>query len=206
MSNSTPRAPKTRGFTGIEVIVWLAVFAIVMIAVSVSIVYFYTTNKATINEANAVAGAQVGINTMMTAIREAGYSSNGAYPIISIAPNDLQFYAAVPNQTFVEKVHFYLATSSASAATLYEGIVIPTGDPPSYGAESISTLTGYVQNLAIGTSTFAFYDQNGTAISDLTQIQSLRFVTVNLVLNVDPTHPHAVTLRSSAAMRNLAGH
>jgi type II secretory pathway pseudopilin PulG len=200
---------RTRGFSAIEVIVWIGIFVIVMVAVTSSIVYFYTANKGAINEANAVAGAQDSINAMMTAIRETGFSSNGAYPIISMAGNDLRFYAAVPNQTFVEEVHFYVATttSTTSAAALYEGIIIPTGDPPSYAnPEATSTLTSYVQNLAQGTSTFTYYDGNGNIISDYTQIQNLRFVTVNLILNVDPTNPHAVDLRSSAAMRNLVGH
>lgn len=200
------RSAAGRGFSAIEVVVWVAVFVVTMIAIAASVIFFYRSNKAAINQANAVAGAQNGIDTMMTTIREASYSSSGAYPVISLTPNDLRFYAAVPGQTSAEEVHFYLATTSGGAATLYEGTIIPTGDPASYsGAESTSTLTGYVQNLAKGQSLFTFYDGSGNQITDYAQIQNLRFVTANLSLNVDPTRPQPVVLRSSATMRVLVG-
>lgn len=195
-----------RGFSFIEVLVWIALFIVVMLAVATSVIYFYKTNSASINEASALAGAQRGLDDMMTTIREASYSSNGAYPIVAMSPSDLKFYAAVPGQTFVEEIEYSIATSSGSGATLYRGVIIPVGDPPSYAVSAASTtLTNYVQNLALGTSTFSYYDSNGNLITDYTQIQKLRFVTVDLVLNVDPAQPHYVELRSSAAMRNLVG-
>lgn len=200
-----------RGFSAVEVVVWVALFIVVMMAIALSIVYFYRTNSGSINEATAIANAQHGLDDMMTTLREAGYSSNGAYPIISMAQNDIKFYAAVPGQTFVEEVEYTVATTSLSSATssdsLYRGVIVPVGDPPSYaGSFASTTVANYVQNLAVGTSTFGYYDGSGNKITDYTQIQNLRYVTVDLIVNVDPTRPHTVEMRSSAALRNLIGH
>lgn len=187
--------------------VWIVILVFIVAAIANSIIYFYRSNSASLNEASAVASAQRGMDTMVSTIREAGYSSSGAYPVVSIAPNDLKFYAAVPGSSFVEEVHYFLATTSTSSAALYQGIVTPTGDPSVYtGTEASSTLSRYVQNLALGTSTFTYFDQNGSLVTDYTKIQNVRYVTANIILNVDPNRPNPLTLRSSAALRNLVGH
>jgi len=135
-------------------------------------------------------------------VREASYSSNGAYPILSIGPNDFTFYSDVDADALIEEVHYYI-----SGTQLIEGIINPTGDPPSYAnPEVTSTVSQYVQNVVQGTPLFTYFDKNGNQITDYTKIGDVRFVTMNLLVDVDPLRtPTVITLRSSAALRNLVG-
>lgn len=167
-----------------------------------TILYFYRTNTYTIDQASAVTSAQRGMEKMIRVLREAAYASNGAYPIVSIAAHDIVFYADSDNDAFIERLHY-----SVVSTNLREGLLDPTGDPPVYtGSESTATLSDFVHNLDVGngTTTFAYYDKNGTLITDYSKVADVRFVTVNIIVNVDPVRlPNQIMLRSSAALRNL---
>ena len=136
----------------------------------------------------------------MRTVREASYASNGAYPIVSIAPNDVVFYAEVDGDSDIERVHYYVADTA-----LYSGVLDPTGNPLSYtGTEATSTISDYVRNITLGSSAFTYYDKNGLLISDYARVSDVRFVTANLIVNIDPNKlPDQLTLRSSAALRNI---
>lgn len=192
----------TQGMTLIEAVVWVAIFTSAMLALTTSVQYFYRTSNHVIQEASATASAQRGIDLLVRTIREASYASDGAYPIASIAPNDIQFYADIDNDPLIEKLHYYL-----SGASLKQGVIHPANDPPSYvNPEVISNISEYVQNPVQGTSLFTYYDKNGAQINNYSKIGDVRFVTVNLLVDVDPLRtPTIITLRSSAALRNLIG-
>jgi hypothetical protein len=198
----------SKGMTMLEVVVWISAFTFVTLAIVSSVIYFYRTNTYTIGQASAVSSAQRGVDRMIRTIREASYASNGAYAIISIADNDFQFYADVDADPFIEKVHYSL-TSVGSSTVLTEGIVNPVGDPPAYsGAEATTSVSYYVRNLDAGlaTTTFKYFTKTGTQITDYTRAIDVRFVTVTAVVDTDTSQkPDAVTLRSSAALRNLIG-
>lgn len=190
--------------TLIETVVWIAVFTFAMIALTESVLYFYRTNQYAINEAFAVSSAQHAMDVAVRAVRTASYASTGAYPVISIAPNQISFYANVTKgDPFVQQVRFFVQGTS-----LQEGIIKPSGSPFSYAnPETITVLSNYVQNLTVGTSTFFYYDQNGNQITDYTQYQNVRFVTINLLVDMSTTSlPTQLALTDSAALRNLVTH
>jgi hypothetical protein len=184
----------------IEVIVWVSVLTMVLLALTTSLLYFYRINKYAIEQAGAVASAQRGMENVIRVIREAAYSSEGAFPIVSIGANDFVFYADVDNDPFIEKVHYYV-----SGNNLVEGITDATGDPPGYTtAEILSTLSDHVQNLQQAVTTFRYYDVNGSEIINFQQWARVRFVKVSIAVNVDPNKlPSQLVLSSSAALRNL---
>ena len=187
----------------VETVVWVAVFAIAMLTLTTSVQYFYRVSNHAIEEASATASAQRGIDLLVRTIREISYSSNGAYPILSMGANDLQFYSDIDSDPWIEKVHYYI-----SGSQLKEGVTNPTGDPPSYAnPEATSTVSDYVQNVVQNAALFTYYNKNGAQINDYSKIGDVRFVTVNLLVDVDPLRtPTIITLRSSAALRNLIGH
>ena len=188
--------------TLIEAVVWIAVFTSAMLALTTTVQYFYRVSNHAIQEATATASAQHGIDLLVRTIREISYGSNGAYPIVSIAANDIKFYADINNDPLIEQLHYYV-----SGTKLMAGVTNPTGDPPSYAnPESTSTVSEYVQNIVQGTALFTYYDKDGVQINDYTKIGDVRFVTVNLLVDVDPFRtPTIITLRTSAALRNLIG-
>ena len=193
----------TRGMTFIEVLVWISVFTIAMLAIVSTLLSFYKTNTYTIEQADAVTYAQRALEQIVRTIREGAYSSQGAFPIVSLAANDFVFYADVDSDALIERVHYYI-----SGTNLMRGILDPTGDPPDYvGIETASVIAEYVRNTAQGISLFRYYDEIGSEITNYTNWTAVRFVTVNLAVNVNVAAlPNQLTLSSSAAIRNLIGH
>jgi type II secretory pathway pseudopilin PulG len=191
-----------RGMTGLEVLVWLATFVIALTAVVSTLMYFYRTNRYTIEQAGAVTSAQRGLAQVVKTIREGAYSSQGAFPIVSIAANDFVFYADIDSDPLIERVHYYV-----SGTNLMRGVIEPTGNPPDYtGAEGTTTVAEYVRNTEQGITTFHYYDELGSEITNYTNWTAVRFVKVVLAVNVTPfVLPNQIILNSSAAIRNLAG-
>jgi len=190
--------------TLIEAMVWIVVFISAMLALTSALISFYHINSFAIKDANAIASAQHSMDIAVRALRTASYSDVGAYPVISIAPNQVSFFSSVyKGDPHIQQVRFFTTGNSFE-----EGVIEPAGDPPAYtGTEIVSDLSDYVQNLSVGTSTFSYYDQNGTLISDYSQFQKVRFVTVNLVVDASTSSlPTQLTLTSSAALRNLVTH
>ena len=193
---------RSHGFSTLETLMWISMFVLTMGAIMSSILYFYRVNAVTINQASSIASAQRWVDTMVRTIREAAFASDGAYPVISLADNQFAFYADVDADAFIEKVRYYL-----SGTTIVEGIVNPSGDPPVYtGTEATSVISDYVRNTAENLVMFTYFDEDGAPITNYANIADVRFVTVNIVVDVDTNKlPNPFFLRSSAAMRNLSG-
>ena len=186
----------------IEAMVWIMVLVSAMVALSSTVLYFYRTSHYALEEASAVASAQHGIDLMIRTMREASYASNGAYPIVSIGPNDVKFYADIDPDSGVEQVRYFL-----SGTNLMKGIVEPTGDPSIYtSAESDTLVSENLRNAAQGVAVFTYYDKNGAQIINYAKIAEVRFITANISVDVDPFRtPTPISLKSSAALRNLIG-
>ncbi|MEK7156704.1 MAG: hypothetical protein AAB790_02760 [Patescibacteria group bacterium] len=190
------------GLSVLETVVWIGMFAMAMAAVASALLAFYRTSSFAMQEAGAVTAAQHGIDTMTRVIREAAFASNGAYPVVSLAANDVVFYADVDSDSAIERVHYYV-----QGTNLYEGILNPTGDPPVYtGTEVATVIAQDVRNISQSLNAFTYYDASGVAITNYANVSAVRFVTANIAVDSDTNRPPtAVTIRSSAAMRNLVG-
>lgn len=189
-----------RGFTMIDVVVWVSIFLISIMALVSSVVYFYRTNRFAVDQASSIASAQRGIDTMVRVMREAAYSTNGAYPVISFSANSFSFYADLTNDGYAEQIRFFLESNQ-----LKRGVVSPAigSQTPYSGAETISVISSYVRNDA-STPLFQYYDAAGVAITNYSAIASVRFVVATLVADVDPLRtPTLLTFRSSATLRNV---
>jgi len=192
-----------RGMTFVETLVWISIFTIAMLAIITTLLSFYRTNRYTLEQANAVTSAQRALDETVRTIREGAYSSQGAFPVVSLGANDFVFYADIDNDALIERVHYYI-----SGTYLMRGILNPTGNPPDYiGSEEASIAAEYVRNTDQGLTTFRYYDELGSEITNYANWTAVRFVSVNLAVNVNPgALPNQLTLSSSAAIRNLIGH
>jgi len=191
-----------KGFTLTEAIVVIAVFSVVMIALSSSVRYFYRVNAYNIEQSLAVNSARKGIEYIVRDIREATYSDEGSFPIISVDSNTMYFYSDVDRDNNVERMRYFL-----EGVLLKKGITESSGDPLTYNDvdEVVSIISEHVQNESQGTPIFRYYDNTGAEILDYgLNITSIAFVTVNLIVNINPISlPNEFTLRSSATIRNL---
>jgi type II secretory pathway pseudopilin PulG len=190
----------SRGFTLVETVVWVAITSMILLAIVNSIQYFYRTNTYAVEQSAAVTSAQRGIETMIKTMREAAYSSTGAWPVITMSTSSFSFYADVDADPFIEQIRYTL-----SGNTVVRGVIDPSGDPPVYtNPETTSAISDDVRNNEQGVDMFQYYDGDGNLMTDLTRIAEVRFVEATVIVNVNPQRlPNQFTLRSTAALRNV---
>lgn len=189
------------GFTIIETLVVIGSFIFVMLAVLMSILYFYKANAITLEQAYAINSARKGIEFMVRDIREAIYSDEGAYPIINIDANSFYFYSDVDRDNSIERIRYFL-----EGTDLKKGLTESSGNPPVYldGNENISIVSDSVRNLEQEVFVFNYFDSSGNEITNYEKISDVAFVRISLIVNIKTNHlPDEFTLRSSATLRNL---
>ncbi len=193
---------KSKGFTLIETIVFISVFTLVMIILVSSLIFFYRSNAYSIEQSFAVNNARKGIEFLVRDIREMTYSDEGAYPLIDGTTKTISFYSDIDRDNNVELIRYFLENG-----ILKKGIIKSTGDPLSYvsGVEVISNISSDVRNIEQNTPIFRYYDDKGGEIINAgINLTKIAFITVNLIVNINPNRlPNEFTLKSSATLRNL---
>jgi prepilin-type N-terminal cleavage/methylation domain-containing protein len=190
-----------RGFTMIETIITIAVFAIIIITLTTSVIYFYRANSYSLEQSFAIESGQDGVGRITQDLREMTYSDVGSYPIVSIKPNEITFYANIDTDPGIEKVHYYLLNE-----ILYRDTSNATSSPLKYPdtPDVTATVARYVRNVERGESIFTYFATDGSEVTDLDRIADVHFVRLNLIVNVSPERlPNEFGIRSSAALRNI---
>ncbi len=188
-------------FTSLETLVYIAVFSMIMGAALWLIFNFYKTQNAINAQIKASSELRKIAQTMMQDLRETSYSDAGAYPIEEMAENSITFYSDVDNDSKIEKVSYFL-----DGSRLIRQITKSSGVPAVYDPANAQNyiLGETIQNAALGTRLFRYFDAQGNEIADLTQVLDLRFVKITLVLDKDLNRaPEPYTLSFHAALRNL---
>lgn len=192
---------KHRGFTLVETLVVIAVFTIIMAASSGALVQFYRTNAFTIEQAYAVQAAELTMKELVRGVREAIFSDEGSYPIVSIATSSFSFYSDIDHDDSVELTRFYIQDEA-----LLRGLTNATTGTPVYDPanEVVSVVADNVRNWEDDVTVFRYFDDTGTEILNFANITDVAFVEITLIVNVNPKRaPNEFTLRSSATLRNL---
>ena len=187
--------------TLLEMVVYIGMFAMIMVVILQAIATFYRSNRYTIEQSTQLQSARIGIATMVQNLREMVYSDTGGYPIVSVGANNITFFSNIDTDSGVERVRFFLDNG-----TLKKGILKASGNPLAYNPtnEVLTNVAQYVRNADTGTPIFTYYDKNGVQMTDLTQIINIAWLKVSLIVNVNPlTMPNEFDLRSSATFRNL---
>lgn len=190
-----------RGFTLVEMVVVVALFGILSLVLTQSIVSFYNFNAYTLAQAYQVSHVRDSMEQMVRDIREMTFADDGAFPLVIWQDDRIGFYSDIDRDASVEYIEYTL-----SSTTLTKSIFNATGTPPVYPAtpESVTILSEYVQNDIQGLPVFEYYVADGTTATGATTVTDIRYVRVNVVVNIDPVRdPGEYMLRSSAALRNL---
>lgn len=194
--------PVQQGFTLVEVIVVTSLFTILSAVLLESIVRFYSINSYTISQSAEVDSARRGMELIVRDLREMTFADNGTYPLAVMGTSTIGFYSDIDRDNSVEYVRYVL-----TGTTLRKYVYNATGTPLSYSTttpdETIS-VSANVRNIAQATSTFKFFDDNHILSSATSTVTDIRYIEVQLIVNVDPARsPGEFTIRSSAAPRNL---
>lgn len=191
-----------RGISLVETIVVLTLFLLLMLAVSESIASFYRLNAYTIAQAYQVTTARIGVDQLVRDLREMTFADDGTFPLVSMGTSSIAFFSDIDRDNSVEYVTYAL-----EGTTLIKRIYNATGSPPTYSTstpQETDTLSEYVQNALQRIPIFVYYEANGTPATSTTLISDIRYIKVNVVVNIDPVRdPGEYVLRSSAALRNL---
>ncbi len=99
-----------KGFTLIETIVTIAIFTLVLGAVSGFIVMAYRVHGYTWQQSIAIGEARKGIETMIKEIREARAGEDGSYPIEYAGDKEFVFYSDIDGDGRTERVRYFLGT------------------------------------------------------------------------------------------------
>ena len=196
-----PDQSRWAGFTLVETVIVISVVTLVMGAVVSSVIYFYRVNDYAIEQAFAITSARRGVESMVQDIREATYSDIGTYPIVEMGSTTFILYSDVDRDDRVERIRYFL-----DGQNFKRGSIESSGSPRTYDSanEVVATLSDNVRNGALDKSIFEYYGKDGSELTDMSDLDALGLVRVNLVVNVNPTRlPSDFLLRSTAALRNI---
>lgn len=192
------------GVTLVEIIIYLAIFIIVIGGVTTfgRDIFFY--NSATQSDLTAQLEGRRVVKSMVAELREAIPSSLGAYPISQVSTSSITFYTNIDSDSLKEQVRYYLSNRK-----IYKGIIKPSGNPLVYNPASETTKIE-VTDVVNGTSTpiFQYYDINyggtGNALSAPVNIPSVRLIKVNVIIDKDSNRsPIPLSITSQVSIRNL---
>lgn len=194
---------KYRGFTLAETIVTTALFGLIMIAVTTAIHNIYRYNAYTFAQAYQVQNARIGLQSLVRDIREMTFADDGSFPLVIMESDKIGFYSDIDRDDSVEYVEYELIDPTIVTKSVFNA----TGSPPTYNtsaADDVYTLSRYVQNVVQSLPVFKYYDSNGTELVSSDDILDVRYVEVEIIVNIDPIRdPGQYQLRSSAALRNV---
>ncbi len=193
-----------RGFTFIETLVTITIFALAMGAVSGFIIMGYRTQSYTLEQSAAIAESRKGVETMVKEIREARPGDDGAYIIEKAEDFQFIFYSDIDKDAATERVRYFI-----QGTDFKKGVIKATGSPPDYPLEQeeITTISSYIRNAP---PIFEYYngdwpeDTVNNPLSTPARLQETKLMRVYLVINVDPNRPpQNFELESCVQVRNL---
>jgi len=190
-----------RGLTLVETVVVIAIFSILMLAVTTSISSFYSYNAYTVAQSYQVVNARRGVEVLVRDAREMIYADDGTFPLARMEDHLIGFYSDIDNDDSVEYVEYELM-GSVFTKRVHNAV----GAPPTYPGTPDQTfvLSEYVQNIVQGGPTFTYYDVNGIEATATSTVTDIRYISAQVIVNIDPVRdPGEFMLRGSAALRNL---
>lgn len=193
-----------RGFSLIEVIVFAAIGAAILFVVS-----NMTKNVSQIEDfvnhrLKSRGDLEQTFQMLVTDIRSAGPSGNGAYPIESAGTSSLVFYSDVDQDGIMEKVRYFFGTS-----TIRRGLIEPTGNPLTYASSSEVTKS-IIENVIFSTSTnfLSYFDSiyygSSSPMTSPINVANIRVVKVSVYVDTNPGKtPKPTFFSDTVTIRNL---
>ena len=193
-----------KGFTLLELLVALGIFLLLIVPISAILINGFKYNSVIWDQLEAQNDGRRAIREVADVLRKAENSSLGGFPIVSAGNNDLTVYANVDNDSYREKVRFWL-----DGTILKKNIIKPSGNPLSYSGTGTTTeLSHYVVNIAKNFPLFSYYDTNYTGVeSSLSvplSVTAIRVIKIDLELEKNPDKtPVPLRVENMVQVRNL---
>ena len=194
-----------KGFTLIEVMVTIAIFVVLIFAVSTMLTDIFVKSKQQLSSLTSIDQARSAMTTFTNEVRDATMGSDGSYAINQVGDSQIIFYSNYKiSNGAAKRIRYYL-----SGSTLYKGVVLATGSPLAYNlsSETVSTVISGVANGVV--PVFYYYDgsYNGSAnpLIQPVNINQVRFVKISLmVLNQTAQNSTSTfSISAGATIRSL---
>lgn len=194
------RNQNKRGFTLVETLFGIAIFILILGALSLLSRNTWIYNAFIGGELESLNAGRATLKVMAAEIRTASDGNNGAYAISLASPTSFTFYSDIYDNGLKEKVRYFL-----NGTTLQKGVIIPTGSPLSYtGTEIITTLISNITNSSIFEYYDTDYDGMTASLPLPVDVSSIRLVKITLLIDQDPNRsPTPLTFSTQVSLRNL---
>jgi len=188
---------KSAGFTLPEVIVAVAILSLLMFVAVGLLIGIIERPKAQLIAMDNIDQARFVSSSFTNEIRAAAY---GTYPITEAKDSEIIFYSPIgATAGKINKIRYYV-----DGGVLYKGVVAP----PSATESITSVLTGISNG---DTPLFYYYGDdydgngNGVALSTPANVNSIKFVEINLIVqkNTDAQDTSTFSLKAGATIRIL---
>lgn len=193
-----------KGMTLVEVLIALAVFVVIMIAIGTFEANIFSYNSSISGSLNATQNAQIILKTILKEIREMAPGANGSYSIANVGSTTLSFFSDSDNDGKTEKI-----TYSLNGTSLYRAMIQPSGNPPlySYANQATTTIMTDVRN-GVSLPVFEYFDTNYNGTSSPlvlpTLTTAIRLIKINLAVDIDVNRaPVTVIYTVQASLRNI---
>ena len=176
-----------QGFSLVEVIIFAAITAALIFVVSSLTSNVDNIGNFVNQKLQSRSSLEQTFQMLVTEIRSAGPSSNGAYQIESATTSSLVFFSDIDQDGIFERVRYTLGTS-----TIAKGFIKPSGNPLVY-ATSSETIKDVITNVIVSTSTgaifFNYYDSAYTgsqaAMNSPIDVSRIRVVKVSVYVDTN---------------------
>lgn len=106
-----------KAFTLIETLITIAVFVLVMGAVTGFLVSIFKISTFSQQQSTAISEARKGIEIMVKEIREARIGDDGSFPIEKAEDKEFIFYSDIDKDNETERVRYFLGTVNSGSQT-----------------------------------------------------------------------------------------
>ena len=191
-----------KGFTALEVVIVSGLSLLLLTALLRFLVAGYPIARITLLQSDSNEAARIWLKRIAREIRQLRDSDTGAYPLVTVADQELVFYANIDSDAATERVRYML-----SGTDLIRGVLEPTGVPLVYDDmnEVTTTVARTIRNGA--NPVFTYY--GGDYPDDTTEltgadITDIKYVEFRLVVDADEAvQPVATDVVSQVQLRNL---
>lgn len=179
-----------KGFTLIEILVAMAITAIIVLIVNNFLITGFRSASFNQELEDAVENARKAMDTMIVEIRGMNNLQQGN-PILQISTSTLIFYSDINKDGLIERVKYYI-----SGNDLKRDFVKP---PYSSSPTTTAVLASYLNNYS--DPVFNYYDSNGATTTD---INNITLINILLKIDVNPERsPKTYNIQSDIQIRNL---
>lgn len=194
---------KNTGFTLIEIIVAVGVFALMIGLVGAYQSDVFSLNRVIQQGLNNQSEAKKIIRPFINEVRSASPSSLGTYPIKTATPNEFIFYSDLDSDGLKEEVRYYL-----DEGVFKKGVIAPSGNPLVYDEQDEDVIQ--IVHDVINTGIFQYFDSTYTGNEEMGELtgtispSDVRLVKIELTIDSNPDMPPAATTVSTqVSIRNL---